>query len=310
MESKRVQSLLLFLWLMISAVSPLSAKTDGTSQLEADQQLFEKAVAYSFQRQWDKAEALYREILERNGDWPEPRNNLAVLLFNTNRIDEARMMLEQAVMTQPSFRISQSNRTQLYNYLASLAYNRALGEGKTASKPEMEFIEKIHLPVKVIEKTVEVVVEKTPPAGDDHIDTATELASISSGMDEDLGQLQQQIGAQLNDWARAWSEGHVEEYLGNYSDDFKPDDGRKSFEEWKNIRRARLRFSKSVDVSLDNIRLFVEPNQRYALVEFEQRYHSSSYSDRVLKQLYMHKPHPESVDKKWLILAERVIKTY
>ncbi len=305
MDSRRIQPVFALIMFLLLGVTQSSAMAEQRAQLAADQRLFEEAVALSEQQNWDQAEPIYRELMDRHEDWPEPRNNLAVLLFNTDRIDEARMMLEQAVISQSSFRISQHNRTQLYNYLASRAYNSALGEKGTGVRPEMKLIKKVELPVQVVEKRVEVVVEKRP--------LETQLASLEVTSDITAGdQLETQslIATQLAGWADAWSQGDVDNYLVHYSQDFRPDDGRKSFQEWKNIRKARLRFSKSVRVSLDKIRLFLEPDGQHALVEFEQSYHSKSYSDRVLKQLYMQRGPQGDGSQKWLILAERVIKTY
>ena len=84
-----------------------------------------------------------------------------------------------------------------------------------------------------------------------------------------------------------------------------PSDARKSYAEWKNIRRARLKFTKGVNIQIEKLRVFVEANGEYVLVEFIQNYRSDSYSDRVLKQIYMHKQ-----QNNWLILSERTIKKY
>lgn len=295
MDFKKAQQLLSLLVLSLLCVFNANAKLDEQQRLQNDRQLFSQAVNYSTLGQWEKAEPIYRDLLTRYKDWPEPRNNLAVLLLNTNRVDEARLMLEQAVISLPSFRISQNNRTQLYNYLASKAYDKALGVEESRSLPQMQLIEDIHLPVQVIEKTVEVIVEK--PVEVKPVITAVET--------NDYQQLNGQISEQLSNWVRAWSEGDVDNYLQAYHSGFQPEDNTKSFEEWKNIRRARLRFSKNVDVSFDGLKVFLDGAGNRALVEFKQNYHSSSYQDRVLKQLFMQKD-----QEKWLILSERVIKTY
>lgn len=271
-------------------------------QLSNDRQLFSRAVEYSLNGEWSSAENIYRDLMARYDDWPEPRNNLAILLFKTNRVNEAREMLEQAVTTTSSYRIAQNNRTRLYDYLASQAYNRALGVEQQKSLPEMQLIREIHQPVMVVEKTVEVIVEKTPVEAEQQATVALTEQSQPESSTEDATNI---ISQQLLGWSRAWSQGDVEHYLGNYSTRFEPDDVRKSYSEWKNIRRARLKFSRNVNVTIEDIRVFIEPQGSHALVEFIQNYQSASYSDKVLKQLYMHKDM-----NKWLILSERVIKTY
>lgn len=133
---------------------------DKGQLISEDKKLFIKAVEFSSQDQWSQAESIYRDLLKRNSHWPEPKNNLAILLLKTNRLDEARQMLEQAVSSSPSYRIAQKNRSQLYNYLATQAYDKALGSEQQQMMPEMQLIQEVYLPVKIIEKKVEVIVEK------------------------------------------------------------------------------------------------------------------------------------------------------
>lgn len=296
MRVKLFQELLLsgLLMLCINAANA----TVSDQQLSKDRQSFSRAVEYTVQGEWNSAEEIYRDLMQRYDDWPEPRNNLAILLFKTNRVNEAREMLEQAVSTTPSYRIAQDNRTRLYNYLASQAYNKALGVEQQKTLPEMQLIQEIHQPIMVVEKTVEVLVEKTPSP-------VVQVESAGGGLKGSAEGISNIITQQLLGWSRAWSQGDVEHYLESYSTQFEPDDARKSYTEWKNIRRARLKFSRNVSVNIDEVRVFVEPQGSHALIEFIQNYQSASYSDKVLKQLYMQKE-----KQKWRILSERVIKTY
>lgn len=274
--------------------------------VDKDRALFAQALELSSQNKWDQAESVYRQLLERNKNWPEPGNNLAILLFKTNRIDEAKDMFEQAVSSSPAYRITQNNRSQLYSYLASQAYAKALGEESGGQLPELEIIHKIHQPeirqtVKVIEKEVEKLIVKNecedkPPV--------FETPPVSECIEKET--LVEQINQQLSGWSQAWSQGDFDVYIKNYSVNFLPSDSRKSYAEWKNIRRARLKFTKGVNVVVDKSRVFLEPGGDYALVEFIQNYSSSTYSDRVLKQMYMQ----SQVEGNWLILSERTIKIY
>lgn len=291
--------------LILLLVFPVNASAISEQQrLLKDQQLFSQAVQLSTRGDWGRAEQIYRDLLTRNSDWPEPRNNLAILLFRTNRIDEAKQMLEQAVSASTSYRIAQNNRTQLYNYLASQAYDKALGVNQQRQGPALELIREINQPVKVVEvekvveKKVEVVVEKPVVKPVTKVVTRNVVTGDFAGINDE-------ISRQLAGWARAWTLGNVDRYLQTYSSRFVPDDERKTLDEWKNIRQAKLRFSEGINVNIRDIRVFVEPQGDQALVEFVQDYQSATYSDKVLKQLYMQKEQGN-----WLILSERVIKTY
>lgn len=114
-----------------------------------------------------------------------------------------------------------------------------------------------------------------------------------------------QIKQQLLGWSRAWSQGNFDHYIKSYSTEFAPSDNRKSYLEWKNIRKGRLKYVKGVDVKIDQIKVYLEHEGESALVEFIQDYQSASYNDKVLKQMYM-----QNQKGNWLILSERTIKTY
>ena len=152
---------------------------------------------------------------------------------------------------------------------------------------------------KPVEKIVikEVFVEKAQP------EIVIEAESESQKTDQK--NINTHINQQLTVWSKAWSSGDFKSYIQFYSDSFMPSDARKSYAEWKNIRRARLRFTKGVNIQIEKVRVFVEANGEYVLVEFMQNYRSDSYSDSVLKQVYMQKQ-----QNNWLILSERTIKKY
>lgn len=289
------------IYLLLALCSKVAiADIDEIQIINSDKELFSKAVALSLEKKWSQAEPIYRDLLKRNNQWPEPGNNLAILLLNTNRIDEAKNVIEQAVSSSPSYRITQQNRSQLYNYLATQAYDKALGSDQSVGVPELELIKTIYQPVKIIEKEVEKIIikevaEEKQPLPDAKL--ILEPASHES--------INNHIKQQLLGWSRAWSKGDFEFYIKSYSDEFIPSDARKTYADWKNIRRARLKFTKDVNVEIEQLKVFVDGNGEFVLVEFVQSFQSETYSDKVLKQMYMH-----NQQDNWLILSERTIKKY
>jgi len=298
-----------FIYLPMALFSVVAlAEVSETLNIDNDKKLFAQAVKFSSLEQWSQAEPIYRELLTRNKQWPELGNNLAILLLKTERIDEAKQVFEQAVSSTPSYQITQDNRSQLYNYLATLAYEKALGSEQHVALPELKLIQEIYQSEKVTsqdaggeaeEEVAENIIKKEQVEKTLISNAQTDLQPI---FQKDISKL---IKQQLLEWSRAWSQGDFENYIQTYSESFQPSDQRKSYAEWKNIRRARLKFTKSVNIEIDQLRVFVEPEGEYALVEFLQDYRSESYNDKVLKQMYMHKQ-PD----KWLILSERTIKKY
>jgi len=298
--------LFIFIGFSVLLYSTVLRAGDEQQPVDKDRALFAQALELSSQNKWAQAESVYRELLERNQNWPELGNNLAILLFKTNRIDEAKDMFEQAVSSSPAYRTTQSNRSQLYSYLASQAYAKALGEEGSGELPQLELIHEIHQPkihqtVKIIEKEVEKLVIKNECEGQQPV---FETPPVSECIEKET--IVEQINQQLSGWSQAWSQGDFDAYIKNYSPDFLPSDSRKSYAEWKNIRRARLKFTRGVNVAIDKLTVFLQPQGNFALVEFIQNYSSNTYSDQVLKQVYMQ----SQVEGNWLILSERSIKIY
>ncbi len=258
-----------------------------TGEEADDKKLFDQAVQYSVQGQWLQAEKIYRGLIKRHPLWPETKNNLAVVLLKMQKLDESREFLESAVVSAPSYRVAQQNRTRLYNFLANQAYNNVLDSSRKLQLPKLELILKIEN-AGAIEKSI---MNKMPE---------TALKETTS-----------QIEQQLNAWSRMWSEGRYEQYIQFYSPQFVPSSNQKTLAQWKQGRKYRLNNARGVKVSIDRIRVFFEHSSKageesgaYVLVEFFQYYQSENYKDTVLKQVYMHKQ-----NKRWLIISERTLKT-
>lgn len=296
-----------FIYLLLSLFSTvIMATSDELQIINNDKELFARAVLLSEQKHWALAEPLYRELLKRNQHWPELGNNLAIVLLKTGRTDEAIAVLEQAVISTPGYRIAQKNRSELYGYLATQAYDKALGSNQQSEMPELELIQTIYRPVTIIEREVEVekAVEKII-IKEVFVEIPASVETQSMPQTTNSKDVNKHIKQQLLGWSRAWSDGDFEYYINSYSIDFKPSDSRKSYAEWKNIRRGRLKFTKDVNVEIENLRVFVEQQKKHVLVEFIQKYRSASYNDTVLKQMYMF-----NQQGNWLILSERTIKKY
>ncbi len=107
-----------------------------------------------------------------------------------------------------------------------------------------------------------------------------------------------QLATAAHDWARAWTEQRVDDYLRFYARDFQPPHGLDR-SVWQAQRRARILRPRQIEVQLSALE--VEPiDARRARVSFDQSYRSDNYSDRVGKSLEL-----ILEDGTWKILAER-----
>ena len=99
----------------------------------ADPQMrFMKGVLLTEQNKSDEAIAIFTRLTEDYKDLPEPYNNLAVLYAAGGQYDKARVALEKAIRTNPSYMTAYENLGDVYGKLASQAYDKALALGTTA----------------------------------------------------------------------------------------------------------------------------------------------------------------------------------
>ncbi|MEM7582702.1 MAG: hypothetical protein AAF560_04930 [Acidobacteriota bacterium] len=111
-----------------------------------------------------------------------------------------------------------------------------------------------------------------------------------------------EIESLVEDWAQAWSEQRIEDYLQFYSLDFQPPEGRVR-EQWASRRRARIAAPNHIFVTVGALRIGSE-TAATAYAEFVQSYRSNRYRDTVMKRLDFV---PESGS--WKIVRERVVST-
>ncbi len=108
------------------------------------------------------------------------------------------------------------------------------------------------------------------------------------------------LGELVARWAQAWSGRRVEDYLSFYAAEFRPPWGLDRVA-WEAERRRRLTAPRSIEITLDELRIAVPEPGRVA-VSFWQSYRSDRHSDRVYKTLTW-------IDEggRWRILEEAVV---
>ena len=110
------------------------------------------------------------------------------------------------------------------------------------------------------------------------------------------------VEARLRDWALAWSEQRVEDYLAFYNSSFRPAGG-KSRSQWARSRRQALLAPTFIRVDLSSLRVRVLDADR-AGVELVQAYRSNTHHDVLTKMLELARE-----GDGWKIVAETVIST-
>ncbi len=122
-------------------------------------------------------------------------------------------------------------------------------------------------------------------------DAPKELGSDAKTPDQTL------IEKRVTSWANAWRTKNVTEYLGYYSNQFKPEGMSKKA--WLAQRKQRLSKQGEIKLSLENVEVRFEGKR--AVAEFIQHYSASGYSDHVVKVLSF-----ERNQNEWMIVRELV----
>ena len=108
----------------------------------------------------------------------------------------------------------------------------------------------------------------------------------------------------IDQWAKAWSNKNIRNYLSSYSKDFSVP-GNRSRKNWESLRKDRLSRPKFIRVTLEYQR-FVQVEEDLVDVFFRQTYSSNTYRDVTDKVLRMTKVlRMRKEDSDWKILIER-----
>ena len=74
----------------------------------------------------DEAAAIFLKLTDEHPELPEPYNNLAVVHAAQGDFEKARLALQKAINTHPSYATAHENLGDIYAKMASQAYNHAL----------------------------------------------------------------------------------------------------------------------------------------------------------------------------------------
>lgn len=112
----------------------LNKTNEYLAKRPADPQMrFMKGVLLAEQNKPEEAIALFTKLTEDYKDLPEPYNNLAVLYAAKGDYERARVTLEKAIRTNPSYMTAYENLGDIYGKMASQAYDKALALGANSA---------------------------------------------------------------------------------------------------------------------------------------------------------------------------------
>ncbi|MDD2809012.1 tetratricopeptide repeat protein [Rhodoferax sp.] len=276
----------------------------------------------------------FTKLTEDYPELPEPYNNLAVLYAGQGQYDKARLALEMAIRTNPSYATAHENLGDVYARLASQAYNKALqlDSGNMVVPPKLALIREVFkpnltnarpgagttvvaaaAPIATPAPAVSVPSAKptqalTPAAA---LPTPTAVAvpakpvppvavaatpTAKPAPAPATADAEKTVEAAVIAWAQAWSGKDMAGYLAAYSPDFDTP-GKQSRSAWEKDRTDRITGKSRISVKLTELNIKVTGDE--AVARFRQAYKADSLSVSSRKTLHLKKQ-----GAGWLITRE------
>lgn len=253
---------------------------------------FLKGLILTDQGKTNEAISTFTSLTNDYPELPEPYNNLAVLYAGQGQYEKAKVALEVAIRTHPSYATAHENLGDIYAKMASQAYDRALQLDKSnpAAQTKLELIRELFTSGRPNKGGKPVAAAVAPVASAAVGKPAAAPASKANESDAVL--------KAVNAWAAAWSEQSPKKYLAAYAKDFKTPNG-ESRSEWEDARASRLTKPKFIHVALSDTQVSLQDDS-HATVTFRQAYRASHLTTSGSKTLLMVKS-----GGVWLIQEER-----
>lgn len=101
----------------------------------------------------------------------------------------------------------------------------------------------------------------------------------------------------VRDWAQAWSNQSVDDYLGFYAAEFEPQSGQ-TRASWERERRNRINGKSRIEIRVESPIIVYDSGQ--ATVQFKQTYVSDRFTNVSVKTLVLAKS-----GSRWMIVREK-----
>ena len=294
-----------------------------STQPKDAQARFLKGVIFSEQGQTDDAIRIFTALNVDYPELPEPYNNLAVLYAEQGQYEKAKVALEKALRTHPSYSTAHENLGDIYAKMASQAYDRALqlDRSNTNSKTKLALISNLYipapLPLQTTANKVEVaaninpvtaVTKTTTPAPVTVAVTPAPVVVVAANPAPAPAKpavpaappanSDEVILKAVNVWAAAWAARNVNGYLAMYAKTFNTPNN-ESRSSWEQQRRERIDKPQPISVTISNARVKMQ-DATHATVNFIQFYRSGTLKSTTRKTLEM-----ININDKWLIQSEQ-----
>ena len=225
---------------------------------------FEEANALISLNNYSEAKKVLEKLLSKNPKNKHILNNLAYIEAKTGNINNAVIILRNALGNDEEVEIIYKNLTNLYAFQANILYEEALSMEESGSKEiNLSLIEN----VVITSNMVPVYKGILKPAVKERVSEINPIDAIKF----------------LNEWALFWENKSFPEYFNCYADNFYP----KKFnskDSWVTDRRSKIENKKNIKIKMSDIKI-ISFGENSFLAQFTQSYNSDSFSDVVDKHV-------------------------
>jgi Flp pilus assembly protein TadD/ketosteroid isomerase-like protein len=269
----------------------------------------------------NEALATFTRLSEDHPELPEPYNNLAVIHAAQGQYDKARVALEKALRTNPSYATAHDNLADIYARLASQAYSKALQlEGAPAPTPaRLALLRDLASPSGGQPRPVLAAAAPAPPPAAPGVTkppvvtpapaptpakpTVTATAPVkpapaapATPPPAPAAEGQREVEQAVRTWAKAWADRNMPQYLAAYAPNFDVP-GSQSRNAWEQERRARILGKSRITVNVLELQITVKGN--HAVAKFRQDYKADALAVLSRKTLELAR-----TGDRWLIVKE------
>ena len=259
---------------------------------------FLKGLIVNEQGNATEAISIFTALTDDYPELPEPYNNLAVLYASQGQYEKAKIALEMAIRTHPSYSTAHENLGDIYAKMASQAYDRALqlDKSNTSTQTKLALIRDLFsktpratkpttvtavaapaeaastvvvaspaLPTSAVATAPAAVVSKpiVVAAAPTPVATQKALAKAEPAVD-----VSAEVLKATREWAAAWSAQKSDKYLSFYAKDFITPDGM-GRSAWEAQRKERIAKPASIKVEVQDAKV-KEQDSKHASVSFKQ----------------------------------------
>lgn len=245
--------------------------------------------------------ATFTALTEDFPELPEPYNNLAVIYAGQGQYEKAKVALEMAIRTHPTYATAHENLGDIYAKMASQAYDRALQleKSNTGTQTKLALIRELFGDNAKNSRTGKTTVV----AAADPVPAATPTAvkkpepAVAVKPEPASADPAAEVVKTIQAWAAAWSAKDSKKYLSFYAREFKTPDGL-SRSAWEAQRKERIAAPKSIKVEVHEAKVKLV-DATHATLTFRQTYRASHLNSQSRKLFDMVKN-----DGQWQIAAD------